>query len=261
MDNKSDTRLENEVTYHAGVACRESETLAPTPLELIERYRKCKSWRTRYPECVIHFLTLHHPLHICDFGCGSGEMACRLGLLGFRVTGVDVSPELIELARARAALDGVSDRVTFMVADGASVNLTDGAFDAVLAMAVIHHMPLDEALTAIKRLLKPGGHLALVEPVAYSRTLQWLRNSSFVKKEVSPDERQLSEAEVRIIGEQFAIEEQRHFYLFARLRRMLPGTWRKWATPMLESVDQGLLCLPGVKHFAGIIAILARSDK
>jgi ubiquinone/menaquinone biosynthesis C-methylase UbiE len=261
MDEEKEIRLENEKTFHAAVAMQERENLVPTPRLLVDRYRHCKRWRTRYPECVIHYLTLNQPAHICDFGCGSGEMACRLGLLGYRVTGLDVSPELIELARERAVLDGVSDRVDFLVADGASVEITDGSFDAVLAMAVIHHMPLDEALNAIERLLKPGGRLALIEPVAYSRTLQWLRDLSPVKKEVSPDERQLSAPELRVIGKRFVIEEQRHFYLFARLRRVVPDIWLTFVDPFLERFDYLLLSIPGVSHFAGIIAILASSRK
>lgn len=56
------------------------------------------------PECIIHFLTKRKPAHIGDFGCGSGEMACRLGLLGYRVTSIDVSPDLIEVAHERARM-------------------------------------------------------------------------------------------------------------------------------------------------------------
>ncbi len=261
MSTTNEQRLENEVAFHATIARRERANLAVTPQELVDRYRTCARWRTRYPECVIRFLTMHKPRHICDFGCGSGEMACRLGRLGFRVTGLDVSPDLIDVARERAVLEGVSDNVKFIVADGASTNLTDGAFDAVLAMSVVHHMPVDDALDALERLLCPGGRVAFLEPVAYSKTLQWLRDRSSVEKDVSPDERQLSAGEVRHIGERFVIEEQRHFYLLARLWRMLPESWFDLGETPLGWLDQMLLGVPGIKRFAGVIAILARSRK
>ncbi|MBX7207809.1 MAG: class I SAM-dependent methyltransferase [Verrucomicrobiaceae bacterium] len=261
MSTTNEQRLENEVAFHAGIAERERANLAPTPPELVERYRTCARWRTRYPECVIHYLTLHKPEHICDFGCGSGEMACRLGRLGYRVTGLDVSPDLIEVARERAVLEGVADKVDFIVADGASAGITDGAFDAVLAMSVLHHMPLDDALDALERLLRPGGRAALLEPVAYSRTLQWLRDRSPVEKDVSPDERQLSAAEVRRIGERFVIEQQRHFYLAARLLRMVSDEWFFKLEMTVMWLDQMLLAIPGVKRFAGVVSILARSRK
>ncbi|WP_397383918.1 class I SAM-dependent methyltransferase [Prosthecobacter sp.] len=258
MSTTNEQRLENEMAYHVSIAQRERKNLSPTPQDLVDRYQTCTRWRTRYTECVIHFLTLHKPRHICDFGCGSGEMACRLGRLGYRVTGLDVSPELIEVARERAQLEGVSDNVKFIVADGASVNLTNGAFDAVLAMSVVHHMPLDDALNALERLLCPGGRVAFLEPVAYSQTLQWLRDRSAVEKDVSPDERQLSAKEVRHIGKRFVIEDQRHFYLIARLRRLFPDSWGHWTARIFSWLDQCLLLIPGVSHFAGVIAILAR---
>lgn len=261
MSTTNEQRLENEVAFHVSVAQREREELAVTPQELVDRYRDCRRWRTRYPECVIRFLTLHRPKHICDFGCGSGEMACRLGRLGYRVTGLDVSPELIEVARERAVMEGVSDRVDFIVADGASVNLTDGAFDAVLAMSVVHHMPIDDALNALERLLSPGGRVAFLEPVAYSKTLQWLRDRSAVEKDVSPDERQLSADEVRYIGQRFHIEQQRHFYLLMRLRRLIPDSWFDTLEGPMGWLDQILLSIPGVNHFAGVVALLAQNRK
>jgi len=258
MSPTHEQRLENEVAYHAEVAQRERENLVVTPPELVERYRKCARWRTYYPECVIRFLTLNRPEHICDFGCGSGEMACRLGRLGYRVTGLDVSPDLIEVARERAKLEGVEDRVQFIVSDGASANLTDGVFDAVLAMSVVHHMPIDDALNALEHLLRPGGRVAFLEPVAYSRTLQRLRDRAPVEKDVSPDERQLSREEVAHIGERFEIEAIRHFHLLTRLRRIMPGGGFGILEPFISGLDQALLKLPGMRRFAGVVAILAR---
>lgn len=259
--NEAETRLANEVAFHADVASRERSLLRPTPAERVARYRLCRRWRTRYPECVIRFLTQGQPEHIGDFGCGSGEMACLLGLLGYRVTGIDVSPDLIELARSRAVLDGVADRVTFIQADGASDDLTAGKFDAVLAMSVIHHMPLFEALSAIERLLKPGGYVAILEPVAYSPALQWIRDRSFVKKEVTPDERQLSSEEIEAIRSRFEVVDLRHFYVAARLQRIVPNCCRNVLIPLLEWLDRGLLLLPGMDRFSGLVTMRARSRR
>jgi len=259
--NEAETRLANEVAFHADVASRERSLLRPTPADQVARYRLCRRWRTRYPECVIRFLTQGQPEHIGDFGCGSGEMACLLGLLGYRVTGIDVSPDLIELARSRAVLDGVADRVTFIQADGASDDLTTGKFDAVLAMSVMHHMPLSEALSAIERLLKPGGYVAILEPVAYSSALQWIRDRSFVKKEVTTDERQLSSEEIEAIRSRFEVVDLRHFYVAARLRRLVPNCSRNVLIPLLEWLDRGLLLLPGMHRFSGLVTMRARSRR
>jgi SAM-dependent methyltransferase len=158
-------------------------------------------------------------------------------------------------------MEGVEDRVQFIVADGASVNLTDGVFDAVLAMSVVHHMPIDDALNALERLLRPGGRVAFLEPVAYSRTLQRLRDQAPVEKDVSPDERQLSREEVTHIAERFEIEFIRHFHLLTRLRRLMPGAGFGILEPLMSGLDQALLKLPGISRFAGVVAILARTKK
>ncbi len=258
MNEATNERLQNEVEFHASVAHREREALMKTPEDLVERYRTCKRWRTHYPECVVRLLTLQKPQNICDFGCGSGEMACRLGLLGYRVTGIDVSPDLIKVARARAVLEGVTERVQFIVADAAAAPLIDGTFDVVLAMSVVHHMPAEEAFDALERLLRPGGRIAFLEPVAYSRTLQWMRNRTPVEKDVSPDERQLNAEEIRLLGKRFVIEEMYHFHLLARLRRLLPEALSGLGERVLSHLDHALLQIPGFSHFAGVVAILAR---
>lgn len=105
-------------------------------------------------------------------------------------------PILIGVARERAVLEGVSENVKFMVAYGANVNISDGTFDAMLAMSVVHHMPVGDAIDAIDRVLCPGGRVAFLEPVAYSKMLQWIRGHSLRMKDTSHDERQLSADEV-----------------------------------------------------------------
>ena len=258
MTSTHEQRIQNELAYQSVQADKERESVKRTPDELVERYRTCQNWRTHRVECVIRFLTMNQPQHICDFGCGSGEMACRLGRLGYRVTGLDVSPALIDLARERAKLDGVEDRVSFIVADGASATLPKNEFDAVLAMSVIHHLPLEAGLDTLEGLLKPGGRIAFQEPVAFLKGLQWLRDRTPVEKDVSPDERQLSMAEVQRIHERFEVEEMRYYHFLTRLSRLMPYKLALATAPLLRWIDAALLSIPGVSKFSGAVVILGR---
>jgi len=258
MSKTHEQRIQDELVFQATQAAKELAALQPTPEALIAQYRDAKNWKYNRVECLIHFLTRNKPTSICDFGCGSGEMATRLGSMGYRVEGYDVSPEVIEVARKRAMLDGVSDRVTFVVADGASDSLPKGKFDAVLAMSVLHHLPLDEGLRTLNDLLVPGGRIAFQEPVAYSRLLQWLRDRTPVPKDVSPDERQLSWAEIQRIGEVFEIEEIRHYSITHRIFRYVPAFMEETVSNWTAVLDQLLLKIPGMKHFAGTIVMLVR---
>jgi 2-polyprenyl-3-methyl-5-hydroxy-6-metoxy-1,4-benzoquinol methylase len=53
--------------------------------------------------------------HVLDLGCGSGEVSLIAARLGARVTGLDIVPAMIEIARQQAAVEGVGDRTTFRV--------------------------------------------------------------------------------------------------------------------------------------------------
>ncbi|MEU4465109.1 class I SAM-dependent methyltransferase [Streptomyces sp. NPDC024017] len=94
-----------------------------------------------------------------DAGCGDGLLARKLAGRSVSVTGVDRSPEMIELARGHAH---VPDNVTYLeadyLADGA---LPEDAYDFVSAVAVVHHAPFEEAVTRLARLTAPANRTPL----------------------------------------------------------------------------------------------------
>jgi 2-polyprenyl-3-methyl-5-hydroxy-6-metoxy-1,4-benzoquinol methylase len=94
---------------------------------------------------------------ILDAGCGTGSLALMLAREGYRVTGVDLSPEMIE----RARLKDPSGAVDWRTGDITALAL-GATFDAVVSVAdVFNHLPtLDEweaALRGIHEHLRPGG--------------------------------------------------------------------------------------------------------
>lgn len=97
-----------------------------------------------------------------DLGCGEGRFARALAAEGHRVTGVDVSPDLVELAREADA--GGS----YLVADAEALPFRDSAFDLVVAYNVLGCVAdLERAMTEAARVLEAGGRLCLsvVHPV------------------------------------------------------------------------------------------------
>jgi SAM-dependent methyltransferase len=93
---------------------------------------------------------------VLDVGCGAGTLARVLAARVPHVEGVDRSPEMIAAARLAAPM------ATLHLGDALSVDLPDGAYDAVLSSAVLHHLPLAQALPKMARWLKPAGVLAAV---------------------------------------------------------------------------------------------------
>ncbi|NMB89659.1 MAG: class I SAM-dependent methyltransferase [Chloroflexi bacterium] len=96
---------------------------------------------------------------VLEIGCGTGIVSLGVAPQAGKVTGVDISPSMIEIAQNKAGEQGVSN-VEFQVYDGYSLPFDDGAFDAVLLFNLLH--VVKEPGTLIKesyRLLKPGGWL------------------------------------------------------------------------------------------------------
>lgn len=97
-------------------------------------------------------------LHILDIGCGAGFFGILLGRSGHRVTGVDLTPEMIEAARALAAAENSS--AEFAVMDAEQLAFAANSFDAVISRNVMWNLPHPQAAyREWLRVLKPGGVL------------------------------------------------------------------------------------------------------
>ena len=93
------------------------------------------------------------PKKILDVGCGLGELGERFAKeLGAEVHAIDISPRMVELARARG--------VDAQIGDVEQLPFPDDAFDCVFAGWVLYHVPnLTRAITECARVLEPGGTL------------------------------------------------------------------------------------------------------
>jgi SAM-dependent methyltransferase len=99
------------------------------------------------------------PSDVLDLGCGTGSLALLAVEAGHRVLGVDLSPRMVE--RARAKLAGAA---TVLAGDAADPPVGDRTFDAILVRHLVWTLPDPGA--AFERwvgLLRPGGRLVLVE--------------------------------------------------------------------------------------------------
>lgn len=96
---------------------------------------------------------------VLDVGCGTGSLCLRLAPHGGQVEGLDLSPEMIRIARGKAQAAGV-ENVTFHVGafDDGFTAVADGSLDVVCAYSLLHLVrDRAAALRHLHRLLKPGG--------------------------------------------------------------------------------------------------------
>jgi ubiquinone/menaquinone biosynthesis C-methylase UbiE len=109
------------------------------------------------------FLLKHLPpdcAEALEIGCGTGIFARRLARRSRRVLALDLSPQMIRIARGRSA---PCANLEFQVADAMSYEFPAAQFDCIASIATLHHLPLAEILPKLQRTLKPGGTLLILD--------------------------------------------------------------------------------------------------
>lgn len=102
---------------------------------------------------------------LLELGCGTGRLLLPLARAGYHVTGVDLSPRMLEIAQAKVGMAEVGERVTLVQADMRHVDLPQQYRLAFIAInSFMHLTTLEdqlEALRAWRKLLLPGGLLII----------------------------------------------------------------------------------------------------
>jgi SAM-dependent methyltransferase len=97
-----------------------------------------------------------------DIGCGTGFLSLELAARGHQVTGIDFAPEMLVLAREKAAAAGAAIR--FEHADAENLPFDAASFDLVITRHVLWTLPHPEAaISEWIRVLRPGGRLAVID--------------------------------------------------------------------------------------------------
>jgi len=190
---------------------------------------------------------------VVDLGCGSGENLAPLLARGARVIAVDLSQELVDLARKRLAISKLqpSSRGTeanFIVGSAYDVPLPDSSIDVILCASLLHHLNIPRAMAEMRRLLKPQGIAAVKEPVRFSKAIGVLRSLFPEQEDVSQDEHPLTRDEFDQLKPGWSVSGERAFRLpLVALAIRALGEKR---TSKFWSLDGWLLKIKPLQHFA-----------
>jgi ubiquinone/menaquinone biosynthesis C-methylase UbiE len=100
---------------------------------------------------------------VLDVACGPGLVACPLAGVARHVTGIDLTPAMIEQARARQRSGGLTN-LTWLVGDAVPLPFADAAFSAVVTRYSLHHFLDPRAVLAeMVRVCRPGGRVAVID--------------------------------------------------------------------------------------------------
>lgn len=179
-----------------------------------------------------------------ELGCGTGMFTQVFTASGAQVTGNDVSPELIELAKEQ------NPGVQFICSRFEDLPAST-TYDAVIGSSVLHHLEIEQALAKSYEILKPGGHFAFAEPNMLNP--QVFAERTFLRKllaYVSPDE-------TAFVRWPLARLLARHGFVDIHIK---PFDWLHPAIPQplirpTEAAGRVLEALPLVREFSGSLLI------
>ena len=166
---------ENIKPYGDGEKAKQVEqmfdNIAPTYDKLNHRlsWDIDKGWRRK----AIRQLQPFAPKTLLDIATGTGDFAILAAkmLKPEKLIGADISEGMMEIGRQKVKAEGLDSIVSFEKEDCLNLSYADGTFDAVTAAFGIRNFAdLDKGLKEMQRVLKPGGHLSIVElttPVSF----------------------------------------------------------------------------------------------
>ena len=123
----------------------------------IDRY-----WRSR----AVRMLSDEQPRRVLDVATGTADLAIKIErtLHPRETIGIDLSTEMLDRGRAKIEQKGLSPRISLRKADAADLPFADASFDAAfVAFGVRNFEDLDAGLGDIRRVLRPGGALVVLE--------------------------------------------------------------------------------------------------
>lgn len=120
-----------------------------------------KGWRKK----VVRMVKAKKPKMILDVATGTADLAIALKKTHpDKITGIDISNGMLEVGREKVAKKGLSKMISLEQADSENLPFPDETFDAItVAFGVRNFENLKKGLKEMNRVLKPGGHLLVLE--------------------------------------------------------------------------------------------------
>ncbi len=123
---------------------------------------------------------------VLELGCGTGYFTRELACSGADIIAIDVSPEILEIARVNYS----APNVRYQIQNAYVLSYSDSMFDSVVGSSILHHLEIEEALRGVYRVLKPGGTIYFTEPNMLNPQITLQKNVPWIKRKLgdSPDE-------------------------------------------------------------------------
>jgi 2-polyprenyl-3-methyl-5-hydroxy-6-metoxy-1,4-benzoquinol methylase len=189
-------------------------------------------------------------MSVLELGCGTGYFTRELARSEADVVAIDVSPELLRIAKANCS----APNVRYEIQNAYELSYADAVFDSVVGSSVLHHLEIEAALREIYRVLKPSGTIYFTEPNMLNPQIAIQKNVPWVKRKLgdSPDETAFFRWPLRRLLEQRGYRDV----------RIVPFDFLHPKTPVLlvdrlDALGRRLENVPVLAEFAGSLYIRA----
>lgn len=234
------------------LAIQKLDELRPTPLGAnFHTYAR----NTAVMPGVAEFLGDLEGKHVLEYGCGMGEVSVLLARAGAQVSTFDISAASVGVARRRAEMDGVAERIEFRVATAEDLPYGDESFEIVIGKAILHHIDPAEGAAHLSRVVKPGGRAAFVEPMGMNPLLVLARDRlPYPGKNPPGDDKPVNYDEIAAWTAGFSAVDLQEIQLLAMVERGLGFGTR---LPALRRLDARLLKrFPPLRRYCRYVVML-----
>jgi SAM-dependent methyltransferase len=155
---------------------------------------------------------------VLSIGGGLDRFGITLAREGHRVVCVDISPVAAARTQELAQRAGVAANLTALAASCEEMDFPPETFDVAVSKRALHHMEIARVVPSLHRVLKPGGILVAEEPICLHPLVRWVhdRFPFYGDAPHTPDEKELTEADLAFIQNTFRSTRRYYFDFLAR---------------------------------------------
>jgi len=190
--------------------------------------------------------------HLVEIGCADGAFTLEIGRLGFRITGLDLSPECIRVAAQRVRQAGLTE-LNFAVADAENLtNICDDTFDGAFSFSALRYV--SDAAASIRelfRVVRCGAAVVVDFPNSWSPWFTFLK--PLLTGETHIHDHRYTTGQVVAMMQAAGFRD-----VTARRILFTPKTTPGWILPALKAADYIGERTPGLNQLAAIIMVGGR---
>jgi len=207
-------------------------------------------WQRRVKMLTAH---LKNSDKVLEIGCGTGYFTKEIVKSGAYVTAIDISPELIQIAKQEIR----ETNVCFVLENAYDLTFEAHSFDSIVGSSVLHHLEIEKAIEEMFRVLKPGGRMFFTEPNMMNPQIALQKNIPFLKRKLgdSPDETAFFHWILKSLFKKAGFTDIM-IKPFDFLHPAVPLS----LIPVISSVGETIEKIPILKEIAGSLYISARKS-